>query len=178
MSIDCPTTELDEKETGANSTRLVFVDLVSELLPQAVLIEEDPVAKLMEAKRAQDIAQGRREFGLSKVEGVEEHVFTDGHGQIIPMESKPTKRDVNSWAGKTLRRGPLHHHDLDDGHITHERRPVIDPDPEQVEAFEDQGEPGLEGQNQLMQKLPRPNRLNTLDVARKRAASYQSRRHS
>lgn len=178
MSVDGPITELDESDTGANNTKLVFVDLVAELLPQAVLIEEDPLRELMEAKRAQNIAQGRREFGLRKVEGVEEHVFTDGHTQIIPMEERPSKRDVNAWASQTLRRGPLHHHDLDDDHITHERRPVIDPDPEQVEAFEAEEEPGLEGQNHLMQKLPRPNRLKTLDVARKRAASYQARRHS
>jgi hypothetical protein len=177
MSVDGPITEIDEQENRADSTKLVFVDLVAELLPQAVILEEDPVTKLMEEKRAQDIAQGKRDFGLKKIEGVEEHVFTDGHGQIIPMESRPTKRDVNSWAGRTLRRGPIHYHDDDDNHVSRDRRPVIDPDSDQIEAYEN--EDGLEGNGHdpMMQKLPRPHRLKTLDVARKRAASYQSRRH-
>jgi len=178
MSVDGPITELDEKEKGTNSMQLVCVDLVSELLPQAVLLEEDPVARMLEAKRGLDIAQGRKDFGLRKFDSVEEHVFTDGHGQIVPIESQPSKRDVNAWAGRTLRRGPLHHHDFNDNHVSRERRPVVEPDPEEIQAYEDQEEPGLEGQNQLMQKLPRPNRLNTLEVARKRAASYRSRRHN
>ncbi|HOY46954.1 MAG TPA: hypothetical protein PKU95_04975, partial [Candidatus Dojkabacteria bacterium] len=74
MSVDGPITELDEKEKGTNSMQLVCVDLVSELLPQAVLLEEDPVARMLEAKRGLDIAQGRKDFGLRKFDSVEEHV--------------------------------------------------------------------------------------------------------